>query len=174
MQLLVLKLNLNRTQKHLAEKQDSTSQHQHPKHTSGKDDADVGNQSVLIDLDMAIKVDCESDLSGHQYCMGTRAYQSIAVLSSTTWANLLSKAPPQDHLDDLESFFYVLAWICIKYNGPENPIVVPNLELWEHHAAEISAMAKNQNLNTPLTILQPYFKNDEIFRNLIKALAQLC
>ncbi|KAH9482167.1 hypothetical protein JR316_0004262 [Psilocybe cubensis] len=142
----------------------------------GKPNAEPGNRGVLIDLDMAIKVDRETNLSGSQFRTGTRAFQSVAVLKSAGWAQASPTVniPPQDHLDDLESFLYVLSWICMKYNGPGNCIVVHHLEKWEDNDPEICATAKRDFLTAPLSKIQPYFKSDEVFRKLLKGLARLC
>ncbi|KAI0113978.1 hypothetical protein GGR51DRAFT_505057 [Nemania sp. FL0031] len=62
--------------------------------------------SFLIDLDLAIKTD-RLQASGAKEKTGTRAFMAIGVLSGG------------DHsfMDDLESFFWVLFWICIHYDG---------------------------------------------------------
>ena len=90
------------------------------------------NRGVIIDLDMAIELDCTSNLrdtdskavsylvyflASEFYCrlQGTRAFQSINVLTSYIPGN---KARPRSYMDDLESFFYVLCWICFGYDGP--------------------------------------------------------
>lgn len=61
--------------------------------------------SFLIDLDLAIKVD-RHQASGAREKTGTRAFMAIGVLVG------------DDHsfMDDLESFFWVLFWICIHYD----------------------------------------------------------
>ena len=81
---------------------------------------------------MAIELDCTSNLrdtdskavsylvyflASEFYCrlQGTRAFQSINVLTSYIPGN---KARPRSYMDDLESFFYVLCWICFGYDGP--------------------------------------------------------
>ena len=51
---------------------------------------------------------------------GTRAFQSISALSNDY--DPTGQALAHDHLDDLESFFYVLCWITIGYAGPDNPL----------------------------------------------------
>ncbi|KID93966.1 serine/threonine-protein kinase Sgk2, partial [Metarhizium majus ARSEF 297] len=35
-------------------------------------------------------------------------------------------------MHDLESFFWVLFWICIHYNGPHETKVVPRFEKWNY------------------------------------------
>ncbi|KAI0160808.1 hypothetical protein GGR57DRAFT_490407 [Xylariaceae sp. FL1272] len=61
--------------------------------------------SFLIDLDLAIKTN-RLQASGAREKTGTRAFMAIGVLVG------------DDHsfMDDLESFFWVLFWICIHYD----------------------------------------------------------
>ena len=63
--------------------------------------------SFLIDLDLATKVGREK-ASGAQGRTGTRAFMAIGVLEDE----------PHSFMHDLESFFWVLFWICIHYEGP--------------------------------------------------------
>ncbi|KAI9668712.1 MAG: hypothetical protein M1817_005196 [Caeruleum heppii] len=78
-------------------------------------------QSFLIDLDLAIKEQREGP-SGARSKTGTRAFMAIGVLYGD-----------EEHScrHDLESFFWVLFWICIHHNGPnEVSRVVPRFEKW--------------------------------------------
>lgn len=70
-----------------------------------EDDDNPSWPSFLIDLDLAIKVD-RQELSGAKEITGTRAFMAIGVLSGNN----------HSFMDDLESFFWVLFWICIHYN----------------------------------------------------------
>ena len=36
------------------------------------------------------------------------------------------------YMHDYESFFWVLFWICIHYNGPNEERVVPRFEKWNY------------------------------------------
>ncbi|KAI1744015.1 hypothetical protein F4680DRAFT_408192 [Xylaria scruposa] len=68
---------------------------------------DVNNPSpfsFLIDLDHAIK---EERLSASEKKTGTLIFMSIGVL----------KGDRHSFMDDLESFFWVLLWICINYEA---------------------------------------------------------
>src|SRR5437899_1123860 len=49
-----------------------------------------------------------------------------------------------DHLDDLESFFYVLCWICFGYSGPGKKVdpLPKTLQKWESADPESAADAK--------------------------------
>ena len=91
------------------------------------------DRGVIIDLDMAIELDRTSSLFDTDfktvsrllcllcrfevYChlQGTRAFQSLNVLHSY---ELEHESTPHSYMDDLESFFYILCWICCGYDGP--------------------------------------------------------
>ena len=64
-------------------------------------------QSFLIVLDPAIKESRENP-SGAPRKTGTRAFMAIGALYGEK----------HTFMHDLESFFWVLFWICIHYNGP--------------------------------------------------------
>ncbi|KAI0412132.1 hypothetical protein F5X98DRAFT_355725 [Xylaria grammica] len=88
--------------------------------------------SFLIDLDLAIKVD-RIKASGAKGITGTRAFMAIGILMG------------EDHtfMDDLESFFWVLFWICVHYNGYGQARVVPEFNEWnDAGAATLAALKK--------------------------------
>ncbi|KAH6988698.1 hypothetical protein EDB80DRAFT_555094, partial [Ilyonectria destructans] len=62
----------------------------------------------LIDLDLAIKEKREG-ASGAKGKTGTRAFMAIGALLGEQ----------HSFMHDLGSFFWVLFWICIHYNGPD-------------------------------------------------------
>lgn len=85
--------------------------------------------SFLIDLDLAIQVQQEG-ASGAKGMTGTRAFMSINVLLGER----------HSFMDDLESFFWVLFWICIHYNGPDDSRVVDLFDEWNYmNAKELAA-----------------------------------
>ncbi|KAK0753572.1 hypothetical protein B0T18DRAFT_286144, partial [Schizothecium vesticola] len=45
-------------------------------------------------------------------------------------------------LHDLESFFWVLIWICFHYTGPAESRIVPYLDGWDFHDMEPLALEK--------------------------------
>lgn len=45
-------------------------------------------------------------------------------------------------MHDLESFFWVLFWICIHYNGPDNSKTVRRFEKWNYMNTDESAELK--------------------------------
>ena len=86
---------------------------------------DKGNPSqhaFLIDLDLAIK-EQRDGTSGARGKTGTRAFMAIGVLYDD-----------EEHsfMHDLESFFWVLFWICIHHNGPNEERVVPQYDEWNY------------------------------------------
>ncbi|KAF6742770.1 hypothetical protein DFP72DRAFT_159385 [Ephemerocybe angulata] len=71
-------------------------------------------RGILIDLDMAIWTTSNISKLRADTGLGTRRFQSIGVLH-----NLQRELPPRhDHLDDLESFFYVLCHLVLLFESP--------------------------------------------------------
>ncbi|KAI9760491.1 MAG: hypothetical protein M1840_002401 [Geoglossum simile] len=77
--------------------------------------------SFIIDLDQAIRENRENP-SGAPSKTGTRAFIAIGAFYS------------EDHtfMYDLESFFWVLIWICIHYTGPEQAQETTDFEFWNY------------------------------------------
>ena len=89
-------------------------------------------RSFLIDLDLAIKERREGP-SGARGKTGTRAFMAIGVL--------LGEKHSFRH--DLESFFWVLFWICVHYKGPnEEGKPVQRFEKWNYVDTEELAELK--------------------------------
>ncbi|KAI1466569.1 uncharacterized protein F4812DRAFT_460838 [Daldinia caldariorum] len=78
-------------------------------------------RSFLIDLDLAIKEQREG-ASGAKGKTGTRAFMAIGTL----------RGEQHSFVHDLESFFWVLFWICIHYDGPGKHKVVPKFDKWNY------------------------------------------
>lgn len=79
-------------------------------------------RGFLIDLDLAIKEQREQP-SGARGKTGTRAFMAIGLLFEEK----------HSFMHDLESFFWVLFWICIHYNGPnEGSGVVAEFDKWNY------------------------------------------
>ena len=88
-----------------------------------------------------------------------------------------SAATTHDYLDDLESFFYVLFWICCTYEKAKRPRrgALPNaLAGWEDNNAQISSNAKNIIIFYPFNRhtcpISAYF--GDIFLHLLNNLRQ--
>ena len=48
-------------------------------------------------------------------------------------------------MHDLESFFWVLFWICVHYNGPDESRVIPRFERWNYvDTEELARMKKGE------------------------------
>ncbi|KAI5924800.1 hypothetical protein F4810DRAFT_663412 [Camillea tinctor] len=75
----------------------------------------------LVDLDLAIYEQRER-ASGAKGKTGTRAFMAIGVL----------RGKQHSFMHDLESFFWVLFWICIHYDGPGNGRVVRRFDKWNY------------------------------------------
>ncbi|KAI1109557.1 hypothetical protein F5Y14DRAFT_444609 [Nemania sp. NC0429] len=96
-----------------------------------KGNKDSSLSSFLIDLDLAIEVN-RVEASGAKGITGTRAFIAIGVLMS------------EDHtfMDDLESFFWVLFWICIHYKGPGQKAEATKFKKWNYLNTEELARDK--------------------------------
>ena len=86
----------------------------------------------MIDLDLAIKEQREGT-TGARGKTGTRAFIAIGVLYDD-----------EKHLfmHDLESFFWVLFWIRIHCNSPNEEKAVPRFDKWNYADAEEPAKLK--------------------------------
>ncbi|KAK6955896.1 hypothetical protein Daesc_003542 [Daldinia eschscholtzii] len=84
-----------------------------------EDNNNLSWPGFLIDLDLAIKEQREG-ASGPKGMTGTRAFMAIGVL----------RGRQHSFEHDLESFFWVLFWICIHYNGPKEKRVVCEFDEW--------------------------------------------
>jgi hypothetical protein len=87
--------------------------------------------AFLTDLDLAIAEDREKS-SGARGKTGTRAFMAIGVLHDDE---------PHSFMNDLESFFWVLFWICIHYNGSQGR-VVQEFDKWNYANTEELAKLK--------------------------------
>ncbi|KAJ2928040.1 hypothetical protein H1R20_g9059, partial [Candolleomyces eurysporus] len=92
----------------------------------GSPRAEPGDRGILIDLDMAIRYGVDSG-NPTDWRIGTCLYQSVMVLSSRNMPEPLV----HDHLDDLESFLYVLTYVIHVYDSQGVFHSIPNpLQLW--------------------------------------------
>ncbi|KAJ2926472.1 hypothetical protein H1R20_g10624, partial [Candolleomyces eurysporus] len=91
----------------------------------GKPGAEPGYRGILIDFDIATRRNWNKPAD---WKIGTRLYQSVAVLNSCTVPDPL----PHDHLDDLESFLYIL--VQVIYTCDSNGVAYSGLDMlsrWE-------------------------------------------
>ncbi|KAG5996148.1 hypothetical protein E4U52_007232 [Claviceps spartinae] len=96
---------------------------------------DPGNpswKSFLIDLDLAINIGREKPSGAHGRT-GTRAFMAIGLL----------RGEEHSFMHDLESFFWVLFWICVNYEGPGTATEPTKLyENWNYTSDEDLARSK--------------------------------
>ncbi|KAK4095776.1 hypothetical protein N658DRAFT_570173 [Parathielavia hyrcaniae] len=89
------------------------------------------NGGFLIDLDLAVKEQRVS-ASGAKGKTGTRAFMAIGALLGEQ----------HSFMHDLESFFWVLFWICIHCDGPGEGKVVAEFDKWNYANTEELAKLK--------------------------------
>ncbi|KUI65205.1 hypothetical protein VM1G_00594 [Cytospora mali] len=89
------------------------------------------NNSFLIDLDLAVDP-WRTDSSGSEGITGTQAFMSIGAL----------RGKQHTFRDDLESFLWVLFWICIHYNNTGDSIVKATFESWNYQSPMDLAVTK--------------------------------
>ncbi|RYN85705.1 hypothetical protein AA0119_g13200 [Alternaria tenuissima] len=85
----------------------------------------------LIDLDLAVDERREMP-SGARGKTGTRAFMAIGVLLEEN----------HSFMHDLESFFWVLFWVCVHYDGPAKDVGATEFEKWNYLAMEELAELK--------------------------------
>ncbi|KAK2589875.1 hypothetical protein QQS21_012450 [Conoideocrella luteorostrata] len=87
--------------------------------------------AFLIDLDLAVREQREG-VSGAKGKTGTRAFMAVGALLGEQ----------HSFMHDLESFFWVLFWICIHYKGPGKGRVVPQFDKWNYYDTREVALLK--------------------------------
>jgi serine/threonine protein kinase len=96
-----------------------------------EDDNNPSWPSFLIDLDLAVRKEREG-ASGAKGKTGTRAFMAIGALLGEH----------HSFMHDLESFFWVLFWICVHYDGPDESRVIPEFDQWNYISMELLAKEK--------------------------------
>ncbi|KAH8655707.1 hypothetical protein BX600DRAFT_440197 [Xylariales sp. PMI_506] len=76
-------------------------------------------REFLIDLDLGIE-ESRMRASGAKGKTGTQAFMAVGALLGEQ----------HSFMHDLESFFWVLFWICIHYEGPGRGTVVKEFDSW--------------------------------------------
>lgn len=97
-----------------------------------EDDENPSWRAFLIDLDLAIHEQWEMS-SGARGKTVTRAFMAIGVLLDDE---------QHSYTHDLESFFWVLFWICIHYDGPDRDIGATEFECWNYESDQKLAGSK--------------------------------
>jgi len=101
-----------------------------------EDNDDSSWPSFLIDLDLAIRVERDG-ISGAKGKTGTRAFMAIGALLGEQ----------HSFMHDLESFFWVLFWICIHCDGPGKGKVVAQFDKWNYADTEELAQLKKGQIS---------------------------
>ncbi|WVN89508.1 uncharacterized protein L203_104733 [Cryptococcus depauperatus CBS 7841] len=121
------------------------------------------DNAFLIDLDLAIKVS-RITASGAKGVTGTRAFMAIGILLGHE----------HSFMHDLESFFWVLFWICIHHDGPGKP-VSSEYDRWNYEGDNMLADLKfatigdeRKFLNTTRAHFTPFYKPLIPFMNKIR------
>ncbi|TFK69110.1 hypothetical protein BDN72DRAFT_897576 [Pluteus cervinus] len=160
----------------------------------GSDKDLVGWRGVLIDLDMAALTTRRESLESTDTRTGSRAFQSINVLRSyvktiketqkgrkkARKASLKLEVKPEvkpcphDFLDDLESLFYILCWICYRrgHDGKKLTDLPQFLEYWDSEKAESALEYKSSFLSKPVPELPSYFRRGSAFKFLLEGLRE--
>jgi len=94
------------------------------------------DDGFLIDLDLAIRTN-DDQASGAPSKTGTKIFMAIGALLGD----------PHTFMHDLESFFWVLFWICMHYDGLDEKgkvkrRIVPKYEKWNYADTEELAETK--------------------------------
>ncbi|KAJ3503242.1 hypothetical protein NLJ89_g8523 [Agrocybe chaxingu] len=86
----------------------------------GNEDAPVGQRGIIIDMDFAHAVAHDELLELGSALNGTMCFVSHRIMSNTHMNSIgrSNKSVCHTHLDDLESFAYVLCKICFSMVGP--------------------------------------------------------
>ncbi|KAK4243176.1 hypothetical protein C7999DRAFT_44951 [Corynascus novoguineensis] len=106
------------------------------------------NRGFLIDLDLAIR-EQRVGASGAKGKTGTRAFMAIGALLGEQ----------HSFMHDLESFFWVLFWICIHCDGPGEGTVVAQFDKWNYADTEELAQLKKGQISDEGDFIKAAEKN---------------
>lgn len=96
-----------------------------------EDSNNPSRPAFLIDLDFSIK-ESRMRASGAKGKTGTKVFMAIGALLGEQ----------HSFMHDLESFFWVLCWICIHYNGPGQGKAKPDFDKWNYFSMQELAAFK--------------------------------
>ncbi|EDN10828.1 predicted protein [Histoplasma mississippiense (nom. inval.)] len=88
--------------------------------------------ALLKGIELCIEGEQRDGYSGARGKTGTRAFMAIGVLYGEN----------HSFMHDLESFFWVLFWICVHYEGPGRGSEVGDFEEWNYMSTERLAGSK--------------------------------
>ncbi|QSZ28593.1 hypothetical protein DSL72_003092 [Monilinia vaccinii-corymbosi] len=120
-----------------------------------EDESNPSPPSFLIDLDLAIDKSRQYS-SGAKEKTGTRVFMAIGILLGEQ----------HTFMHDLESFFWVLFWICIHYDKPSKESIAPTkFDDWNYQNDDTLAQLKKATVFDEQDFLQaveqdftPYYK----------------
>jgi serine/threonine protein kinase len=113
-----------------------------------EDDDNPSWPAFLIDLDLGIK-EARAGASGAKGKTGTRAFMAIGALLGEH----------HSFMHDLESFFWVLFWICIHYGGPGKDIGPTEFESWNYESDDKLADLKKGQVSDEEDFIKRAEKN---------------
>ncbi|KAG6238244.1 hypothetical protein E4U24_007203 [Claviceps purpurea] len=119
---------------------------------------DRTEKGFLIDLDLAIQTnrpDTDATERSQRTRTATRAFMAIGVI----------RGEEHTFLHDLESFFWVLLWICIHYGKSGNdPQILPNYDRWNYlddsdlRRIKKDILTTHQDFETVAKDFMPYYQ----------------
>lgn len=109
-------------------------------------------RAFIIDLDLAIKLS-RLEASGAKGRTGTRAFMAIGALLG------------EEHsfMHDLESFFWVIFWICIHYDGPGKERGPSEFDSWNYETDDALARLKLGTVADESIFLQTTAKHFSVY-----------
>ncbi|KAH9467000.1 hypothetical protein Pst134EB_002034 [Puccinia striiformis f. sp. tritici] len=121
-------------------------------------------RSFLIDLDVAIPNSASKDDVSHART-GTKVFMSVGLLRGVN---------PHTYADDIESFFWVLVWICIHHPKDQRKDV-SRFALWNQQGPWELAGIKNEFLLFPQRLVESFTAQycEEPLRDCVTRLAEL-
>ncbi|PFH56712.1 hypothetical protein XA68_16116 [Ophiocordyceps unilateralis] len=101
-----------------------------------EDEENPSWRAFLIDLDHAAIIP-RKGATGAKGKTGTRVFMAIGAI----------RGHQHSFMHDLESFFWVLFWICIHYNGPGKDIGPTAYDSWNYNSDDELATAKQGTIS---------------------------
>ena len=121
------------------------------------EEADSTWSGFLIDLDLAI-MEKRLKASGARDKTGTKAFMAIGALDGEK----------HSFMHDLESFFWVLFWICIHYTGPKGAYRRTDYDKWNFFNVDHLADQKTGSISKEGRFLRRMSQNvTEYFKPLV-------
>ncbi|KAM3503168.1 hypothetical protein MY10362_004379 [Beauveria mimosiformis] len=117
-----------------------------------EDDDNPSWPSFIIDLDLAIRNERQY-ASGAEGKTGTRAFMAIGTLLGEQ----------HSFMHDLESFFWVIFWVCVHYERPGQGRVVPRFDKWNYMDLTDLATYKAGIIGTEEMFLRSVEENFSIY-----------